>query len=156
MPIAIYPEIIHVIVVATIVADLRRRAWEWLTRRTAPAVDEPPAPTLAPAKDAPAEAPAAPSPVAASPTATTAATAAMFHVARRAGVTKGTLYLYFPNKEELFKAVVRQAVVANIVLGEALVAHSSEPAPVVLEQLIARLQAKTLADSTRQHHLAFG
>jgi len=28
-------------------------------------------------------------------------------VARRAGVTKGTLYLYFPNKAELFKAVVR-------------------------------------------------
>src|ERR1700722_19398693 len=62
-------------------------------------------------------------------------------VARRAGVTKGTLYLYFSNKEELFKAVVRQAVVANIVRGEALVAQSSEPAPVVLEQLIARLEA---------------
>ena len=32
-------------------------------------------------------------------------------VALRAGVTKGTLYLYFPNKEELFRAVVRQALV---------------------------------------------
>jgi len=69
-------------------------------------------------------------------------------VARRAGVTKGTLYLYFPNKEELFKAVVRQAVVANIVLGEALVAHSSEPAPVVLDQLIARLQAAMVAPAS--------
>ena len=69
-------------------------------------------------------------------------------VARCAGVTKGTLYLYFPNKEELFKAVVRQAVVANIVLGEALVAHSSEPAPVVLEQLIARLQAAMVAPAS--------
>ena len=69
-------------------------------------------------------------------------------VARRAGVTKGTLYLYFPNKEELFKAVVRQAVVANIVLGETLVAHSSEPAPVVLEQLIARLQAAMVAPAS--------
>jgi len=29
-------------------------------------------------------------------------------VAARAGVSKGTLYLYFPSKEELFKAVVRQ------------------------------------------------
>ena len=66
-------------------------------------------------------------------------------VARRAGVTKGTLYLYFSNKEELFKAVVRQAVVANIVRGEALVAQSSEPAPVVLEQLIARLEAAMVA-----------
>jgi len=69
-------------------------------------------------------------------------------VARRAGVAKGTLYLYFPNKEELFKAVVRQAVVANIVGGEALVAHSSEPAPVVLEQLIARLQAAMVAPAS--------
>src|SRR5271165_918305 len=32
-------------------------------------------------------------------------------VAARAGVTKGTVYLYFPNKEELFKAVVRQSLV---------------------------------------------
>ena len=29
-------------------------------------------------------------------------------VARLAGVSKGTLYLYYPSKEELFKAVVRQ------------------------------------------------
>ncbi len=29
-------------------------------------------------------------------------------IARRAGVTKGTMYLYFANKEELFKAVVRE------------------------------------------------
>jgi AcrR family transcriptional regulator len=57
-------------------------------------------------------------------------------VAKRAGVTKGTLYLYFPNKEELFKAVVRQAIVANIARGEALVAESAEPAAVLLERLI--------------------
>lgn len=57
-------------------------------------------------------------------------------VAKRAGVTKGTLYLYFPNKEELFKAVVRQAIVANIVRGEALIAESTEPAPVLLERLL--------------------
>ncbi|MEY2632822.1 MAG: hypothetical protein RIR00_1476 [Pseudomonadota bacterium] len=35
-------------------------------------------------------------------------------VARRAGITKGTLYLYFPNKAELFKAVVRNALVSNL------------------------------------------
>ena len=29
-------------------------------------------------------------------------------VAARAGVSKGTLFLYFPSKEELFKAVVRE------------------------------------------------
>ena len=33
-------------------------------------------------------------------------------VAARAGVSKGTLYLYFENKEELFKAVVRENLVS--------------------------------------------
>ena len=31
-------------------------------------------------------------------------------VARRAGVSKGTLFLYFSSKEELFKAVVRENI----------------------------------------------
>ncbi|MBY0573884.1 MAG: TetR/AcrR family transcriptional regulator [Undibacterium sp.] len=38
-------------------------------------------------------------------------------VARSAGVSKGTLYLYFCSKEELFKAVVRESIVPLI--GEA-------------------------------------
>lgn len=38
-------------------------------------------------------------------------------VAKNAGVSKGTLYLYFTNKEDLFKAVVRENVVP--VLGAA-------------------------------------
>jgi AcrR family transcriptional regulator len=38
-------------------------------------------------------------------------------VAKQAGVSKGTLYLYFANKEELFKAVVRENIVHAI--GEA-------------------------------------
>jgi AcrR family transcriptional regulator len=56
-------------------------------------------------------------------------------VACRAGVTKGTLYLYFSNKEELFQAVVRQALVPNIERGEALLDDADEPAA----QLLARL-----------------
>lgn len=35
-------------------------------------------------------------------------------VAARAGVSKGTLYLYFDSKEELFKAVVRDTIVPRI------------------------------------------
>src|SRR5580700_10894247 len=57
-------------------------------------------------------------------------------VARRAGVTKGTLYLYFPNKEELFEAVVRQALVPNIERGEALLDEAGEPAALLLERLM--------------------
>lgn len=51
-------------------------------------------------------------------------------VARRAGVSKGTLYLYFENKEELFKAVVRTSIVPVIGEAESSVAefdgHSAE------------------------------
>jgi AcrR family transcriptional regulator len=39
-------------------------------------------------------------------------------IAHRAGVAKGTIYLYFPTKEDLFKAVVRREVVGRIELGE--------------------------------------
>jgi AcrR family transcriptional regulator len=39
-------------------------------------------------------------------------------VARRAGVTKGTIYLYFESKEALFKAVVRQTIIPNIAQAE--------------------------------------
>jgi AcrR family transcriptional regulator len=35
-------------------------------------------------------------------------------IAKRAGVSKGTIYLYFPNKEALFKEMIRQTVVAHI------------------------------------------
>jgi len=42
-------------------------------------------------------------------------------VAQRAGVSKGTLYLYFDSKEELFKAVVRTGIVPAIQEAERLV-----------------------------------
>jgi AcrR family transcriptional regulator len=41
-------------------------------------------------------------------------------VAQRAGVSKGTLYLYYPSKEELFKAVVRHNLASLIAEGEEL------------------------------------
>lgn len=51
-------------------------------------------------------------------------------VARRAGVSKGTLYLYYTNKEDLFKAVVRQSILPTIDDAETSVAefegHSAE------------------------------
>jgi AcrR family transcriptional regulator len=42
-------------------------------------------------------------------------------VAKAAGVSKGTLYLYYPSKEELFKAVVRQNLSSLIAEGIELV-----------------------------------
>ena len=40
--------------------------------------------------------------------------ARMEEIARRAGISKGTLYLYFETKEDMFRAVVREVVVPNI------------------------------------------
>jgi AcrR family transcriptional regulator len=42
------------------------------------------------------------------------AAARMEDIAARAGVTKGTLYLYFASKEELFKSLVRESIGAAI------------------------------------------
>ena len=44
-------------------------------------------------------------------------------VAARAGVSKGTLFLYFPSKEDLFKAVVRENVVHPVTQGAAEMDH---------------------------------
>ena len=56
-------------------------------------------------------------------------------VGRRAGITKGTLYLYFENKEALFKAVVRETIVPLLAAAERMVDdHTGSP-----EQLMRRL-----------------
>jgi AcrR family transcriptional regulator len=44
-------------------------------------------------------------------------------VARQAGVSKGTLYLYFTNKEELFKAVVRENLFPALTEAEEIIGH---------------------------------
>lgn len=43
-------------------------------------------------------------------------------VARQAGVSKGTLYLYFTNKEDLFKAVVRENIIPTLGQAEETIA----------------------------------
>ena len=57
-------------------------------------------------------------------------------VARRAGVTKGTIYLYYENKEALFKALVRETIVPVIAKGEALAHSFTGSARDLFEQLI--------------------
>jgi AcrR family transcriptional regulator len=49
-------------------------------------------------------------------------------IARHAGLSKGTIYLYFPNKEELFREVVRNTVIAFIERGEAWFAEMPDAA----------------------------
>ena len=66
-------------------------------------------------------------------------------VARRAGVSKGTLYLYFTNKEELFKAVVRENIVPALGEAEDIISsfegHSAELLRCVMTGWWARLGA---------------
>ena len=72
------------------------------------------------------------------------AAARLEDVAARAGVSKGTLYLYFPNKEELFKAAVREAILPNLEMAERLLAGSQGPSFAVLETLLTLFAARVL------------
>src|ERR1700754_5327459 len=65
------------------------------------------------------------------------AAARLEEIARRAGVSKGALYLYFETKEEIFRAVVDQAIAPNIEAIRAMVA--AHPGPLAdLLRLAAR------------------
>ena len=66
-------------------------------------------------------------------------------VATAAGIGKGTIYLYFPTKEELFRAVVRQAVLPNLEAAAALAADPERSAADILRGLAERFL--TLLDS---------
>jgi AcrR family transcriptional regulator len=55
------------------------------------------------------------------------AAARLDDIAKRAGLSKGTIYLYFPNKEELFREVVRNSVIAFIERGEARLEELGDP-----------------------------
>src|SRR5260370_865691 len=64
------------------------------------------------------------------------ATSTLEEVARRAGVTKGTVYLYFDSKEALLKSVVRETIVPAIAQGEALAQSFRGSARELLTQII--------------------
>ncbi|HYX82795.1 MAG TPA: TetR/AcrR family transcriptional regulator [Gemmatimonadales bacterium] len=57
-------------------------------------------------------------------------------IAKRAGVTKGTIYLYFDSKEALFKALIRETIVPVIAQGEALAQRFTGSARDLLERLV--------------------
>lgn len=67
------------------------------------------------------------------------AAARLDDIARQAGVSKGALYLYFETKEELFRAVVRQAVAPNLDVVEAILGQPDLPFPDMLRMAFARV-----------------
>ncbi len=60
-------------------------------------------------------------------------------VAARAGVSKGTVYLYFSGKEELFKAVIRETLLPNLAFAEEQLTHAEGTAVELLEQFLRRI-----------------
>ena len=57
-------------------------------------------------------------------------------IARRAGITKGTMYLYFDSKEEIFKAAVRESMVPELARAEQLVDEHQGSARELLATLL--------------------
>ncbi len=57
-------------------------------------------------------------------------------VAARAGVSKGTLYLYFSSKEELFKAVIQQDILPVLEQAEAMLAQHRGDTATLLRALL--------------------
>src|SRR5438045_8534002 len=65
------------------------------------------------------------------------AAARLEDIAKRAGLSKGTIYLYFPNKEELFREVIRHTIIAQIERAEReLAAAAQQSASDTLAQFV--------------------
>ena len=67
-------------------------------------------------------------------------------VAARAGVSKGTLYLYYSGKDELFKAVVRGGILPAISKAEALIGEFTGRASELLRAVVSGMW-KNVGDS---------
>ncbi len=69
------------------------------------------------------------------------AAARLEDIAARAGVSKGTIYLYFDSKEDVFEALVTAIPQANVEAMRAAASDTSIPADVLLERLLRAVAA---------------
>ena len=76
------------------------------------------------------------------------AAARMDDIAKEAGVTKGTIYLYFENKEAVFKSLVRESVGATIATVTAAAQAQQGSARLLLRMVLTRV-AQLLVESDR-------
>ena len=65
------------------------------------------------------------------------AAAKLDEIARRAGVSKGTLYLYFKDKEQLFRAVVRDSIAPNVAAITSAISAMDAPFADVVRMFLA-------------------
>ena len=70
-------------------------------------------------------------------------------VAARAGVSKGTLYLYFSNKEELFRSAVQESILPHIQSGEQRIAGFQGSPLLLLREAYERCR-REFADTRHQ------
>jgi len=71
-------------------------------------------------------------------------------VARRAGVSKGTVYCYFDSKESLFREMVRAKVVASLAEAEVFVRTFDGSARGLLAELIRRMYGRVRREQMMQ------
>ena len=71
-------------------------------------------------------------------------------VAARAGVGKGTIYLYFPSKQALFEALIRTGIAAPIEAAGAELAALDLPFEAVVRGLFARMRQQILASRRKE------
>ncbi len=64
--------------------------------------------------------------------------ARMEEIAKRAGVSKGTLYLYFATKEDMFRAVVREVVAPNLETVRAAMESADLPFATIVRAFLPR------------------
>ncbi len=69
------------------------------------------------------------------------AAAKLDEIARRAGVSKGTLYLYFSDKQELFRAVIRDTISPNIEAVRASLENTDLPLEEIVRTFLPRFAA---------------
>ena len=67
------------------------------------------------------------------------AAAKLDDIARRAGVSKGAVYLYFETKEDVFRAVVTQAIAPNVGAVKAMIAAHEGPLADLLRGVVAHV-----------------
>ncbi|MCC2652389.1 MAG: TetR/AcrR family transcriptional regulator [Microvirga sp.] len=65
-------------------------------------------------------------------------------VAARAGVAKGTIYLYFPSKQALFEALIRTGIAAPIEAAGAGIAGADLPFEAIVRALFMRMRRQIL------------
>lgn len=71
--------------------------------------------------------------------------ARMEDIAARAGVSKGTIYLYYPSKEAIFEALVRRDIIPRVEAAEAMLAASGAAPELQLRHLL-EFMGKATAD----------